>query len=61
MIEYLGLWILIAMSFNMWALLSVFQSGIGLIKKLIWALILLVPLLGFLGWFLLGPRAPAAT
>ena len=61
MIEYIGLWILIAMTFNMWALLSVMQSGVGLTNKLIWALILVVPFLGFLGWFLLGPRTPAAS
>lgn len=56
MIEYVGLWILSAMMVNMWALTCVLQSGVSVIQKVIWAAILLVPVLGFVGWFLLGPR-----
>ena len=59
MIEYLGLWILIAMTINMWALLSVLGSGAGLVAKAVWAFILLVPVLGFILWFFVGPRAKA--
>jgi hypothetical protein len=57
MIEYLGLWFLAAMTLNMWALTCVLQSGVGLLWRLVWAVILLIPVLGFVGWFLLGPRA----
>ena len=57
MIEHLGLWLLMAMSLNMWALTYVLQSGAGLLTCAIWALVLLVPVLGFLAWFLFGPRA----
>ncbi len=57
MIEYLGLWILLALTLNMWALLSVLGSGARLTVKAIWAVfLLLVPGLAFLGWFLIGPR-----
>ena len=56
-VEHLGLWLLIAMSLNMWALTCVLQSGAGLMTRVVWALVLLVPVLGFLAWFLLGPRA----
>ncbi len=60
MIEYLGLWILLAMTLNMWALLSVLRSGSGLIGGSIWAVILLcLPGFGFLAWYLLGPRQKA--
>ncbi|MEO9823363.1 MAG: PLDc N-terminal domain-containing protein [Paracoccaceae bacterium] len=57
MIEYIGLWLLAAMTLNMWGLTCVLQSGESLIRRLIWALVLLMPVLGFLAWFLLGPRA----
>ena len=57
MVAYLGLWVLIALSLNMWALLSVFGSGAGLTKKLIWAVSLfLFPGLAYIAWYLLGPR-----
>ncbi|MDA8585397.1 hypothetical protein N9L47_03910 [Rhodobacteraceae bacterium] len=60
MIEYLGLWALIALSFNMWALISVAGASVALWKKAIWALVLLIPGLGFIIWYLLGPRAQIA-
>ena len=57
MIEYLGLWLLIAISLNMWALLSVLGSGATLPGKAIWAAaLLLLPGIGFFGWYMLGPR-----
>lgn len=61
MIQYLGLWILALLTLNMWALLSVLASGATLRKKAFWALPLLaLPGLGFLAWYLLGPRRAAA-
>mgnify|MGYP001812779217 CR=1 FL=1 len=57
MVDYLGLWVLVIISLNMWALLSVLFSGAGLGARLIWAAVLLVlPGLGFVAWYLLGPR-----
>lgn len=57
MIQYLGLWLLIALSFNMWALISVLRSASGWTSKLVWTVVLLcLPGLGFLGWYLIGPR-----
>lgn len=56
-VQYLGLWVLIAMSLNMWALLSVLQSGARITSKLIWAIVLLaLPGLAFLVWCIFGPR-----
>jgi len=59
MIQYVGLWVLLALAVNMWALISVFRSGAGLVTKAIWLVVLLVPLLGFVAWYLLGPRQAA--
>ena len=60
MIEYLGLWVLIALSLNMWALQSVLVSGTTLARKALWTLTLLVlPGLAFLAWYLIGPRRAA--
>ncbi|MEO1536881.1 MAG: PLDc N-terminal domain-containing protein [Pseudomonadota bacterium] len=60
MIEYLGLWILLALSLNMWALLSVLSTKASLIAKLLWAVPLLVlPGLAFFAWCLFGPRRAA--
>ena len=57
MIQYLGLWVLIALTLNMWALISVLRSDAGLIARVIWAvLLLLLPGIGFIAWYLLGPR-----
>lgn len=58
MIQYLGLWLLIALSFNMWAILSVLQSDAKWVTRLCWALPLLcLPGFGYIAWYLLGPRA----
>ena len=61
MIQYLGLWVLIALTLNMWALISVLRSDARLIAKAIWAaVLLLLPGIGFLAWYLLGPRQQTA-
>ena len=60
MIEYLGLWILALMSLNMWGLISVLRSDAGLMRGTLWAAILIcLPGLGWLAWYLIGPRMHA--
>ncbi len=60
MVEFLGLWVLLALTLNMWALLSVLQAKASLTGKAVWALVLCaLPGLAFLGWYLLGPRRQA--
>lgn len=55
--DYLGLWALIALSLNMWALLSVLPAAASWTAKTLWAAALLtLPGLGFLAWYLIGPR-----
>jgi hypothetical protein len=60
MIEYAGLWVLIALTINMWALLSVLGAEASWLQKVIWAIGLLIPLFGFVAWYLFGPRQKTA-
>lgn len=50
----LGLLILIG---DVWAIINILQSSASSGKKLLWVLVvLLLPLLGLILWFFLGPR-----
>jgi hypothetical protein len=43
-----------------WALIGILQSGASPIEKLIWVIVILViPLAGFLIWYLIGPGSKA--
>lgn len=49
-----GLLVLIA---DIWAIINVFQSNENTGKKVLWiVVILLLPVIGFVIWFLAGPR-----
>lgn len=42
---------------DIWAVINIFQSSVSNEKKLIWILaVVLLPLLGLILWFFLGPR-----
>jgi hypothetical protein len=46
---------------DIWAIINIFQSSVSNEKKLLWTLVVvLLPLLGLILWFLLGPRDRAA-
>ena len=60
MIEYIGLWVLIALTVNMWVLLSVLFMPVPVLIRALWAVLLLVPVLGFVLWYLFGPRGRTA-
>ena len=50
----LGLLILAA---DVWAIINIFQSSVSNEKKLIWIIaVVLLPVLGLILWFFLGPR-----
>ncbi len=50
----LGVLILIA---DIWAIMNIFQSSVSNEKKLIWIIaVVLLPLLGLILWYFLGPR-----
>jgi hypothetical protein len=43
-----------------WALVGILQSGATPVEKLIWVIVILVlPLIGFLLWYLMGPGSKA--
>ncbi len=51
----LGILILVA---DIWAVINIFQSSASNEKKLIWIVaVALLPLLGLILWFFLGPRS----
>ena len=53
---FYGLVSLIEVLLVIWALVAILQSGVQPVEKLIWVLIILVlPLVGFLLWYLIGP------
>ena len=54
---YNGLWGLLVLAGDIWAVINIFQSSASNEKKLLWVLVVvLLPLLGLVLWFLLGPR-----
>jgi Phospholipase_D-nuclease N-terminal len=58
---YNGIWGLLILAGDVWAIINIFQSGASNEKKLLWTLVvLLLPLLGLVLWFFLGPRERTA-
>jgi hypothetical protein len=54
---YNGLLGLLILAGDIWAIINIFQSSASNEKKLIWTLVvLLLPLLGLILWFFMGPR-----
>jgi succinate dehydrogenase/fumarate reductase cytochrome b subunit len=54
---YGGIVGLLILAGDIWAMINIFQSPASNEKKLIWILaVVLLPLLGLILWFLLGPR-----
>ncbi|HKE94534.1 MAG TPA: PLDc N-terminal domain-containing protein [Povalibacter sp.] len=50
----IGLLILIG---DVWAIINIFQSSASTGKKVLWTVVVLIlPLLGLILWFFLGPR-----
>ncbi len=60
-IEINGIFGLLVLIADIWAILKVVQSGAGNGSKVLWIIIiLLLPVLGFVLWFLLGPKKTTA-
>jgi hypothetical protein len=54
----LGLLVLVA---DVWALINIFQCSADTGKKVLWVVIILVlPVLGFILWYFLGPKTGRA-
>ncbi len=56
-----GLWGLLVLIADVWAIVSIFQSGADTGKKVLWTvLVILLPVVGFILWYCLGPRTGRA-
>ena len=54
---YNGFWGLLILAGDIWAVINILQSSATNARKLIWLLVVvLLPLLGLVLWYLLGPR-----
>jgi len=52
-----NLWGVLILAGDIWAIINIFQSSASNEKKLLWTLVVvLLPLLGLILWFFLGPR-----
>ena len=60
-INITGIGGLILLALNIWAIISIIGSGVSTSKKVLWVLLVLIlPLVGFLIWIFVGPRARTA-
>ena len=60
-VGYNGLLGLLVLAGDIWAVINIAQSSTSNEKKLIWILVVvLLPLLGLILWFFLGPRGGRA-
>jgi hypothetical protein len=59
--RYEGLGEIIVLVADVWAIVNIFQSGASTANKVLWTvLVILLPILGFILWFFLGPRTGRA-
>ena len=57
-----GLWGLLVLAADVWAILNIAQSSASNEKKALWiVLVVVLPLLGLVLWYFLGPRSGAKT
>ena len=60
-IEVTGLFGLIILALDIWAIVSVISSGASTGGKVLWILLVLIlPVVGFILWLLFGPRGRPA-
>ncbi len=52
-----GLWGLIVLIADIWALINILQSGADTGTKVLWVvLVVFLPVLGFILWYFIGPK-----
>lgn len=52
-----SLWGILVLIADVWAIVNIFQSSADTTRKVVWTVIvILLPVLGFILWFFLGPR-----
>jgi hypothetical protein len=53
-----GLWGLIVLVADIWAIVNIFQSSATTGKKVLWTvLVIVLPVVGFIIWFFAGPKS----
>jgi hypothetical protein len=56
-----GIWGLLVLVADVWAIVNVFQSGADTGRKVLWTvLVIVLPVLGFVLWYFLGPKTGRA-
>jgi len=56
-----GLWGLLVLAADVWAIVNVLQSSASTGNKAVWTLVVLIlPVLGFFLWLLAGPKSGAS-
>jgi hypothetical protein len=56
-----GLWGLIVLIADVWALVNILQSGADTGTKVLWiVLVFFLPVLGFILWYFIGPKTGRA-
>jgi hypothetical protein len=59
--QYQGLGGLIVLIADVWAIVNIFQSGADTGRKVLWTvLVVVLPVLGFILWYFLGPKSGRA-
>ncbi len=59
---YPSLWGILVLVGDIWAIINIYQSGASNEKKLIWIVaVVLLPVLGLILWYFLGPRQGRRT
>ncbi|WP_298975443.1 PLDc N-terminal domain-containing protein [uncultured Roseobacter sp.] len=62
MFEYAGIGGLIVLALNIWAIVSIVGSGTTNGSKVLWILLVLIlPIIGFVIWFVAGPKSARAS
>jgi hypothetical protein len=52
-----GLWGLIVLIADIWAIVNILQSTADTLKKVVWTvLVVVLPVVGFILWLFVGPR-----
>ena len=55
---YHSLWGLLILAADIWAIINILQSAASNEKKLLWVIVVvLLPLVGLILWYFLGPRS----
>ena len=56
--QYGGLWGLLVLIADVWAIVSIVQSSVKTEVKILWVVIVaLLPVIGFILWYLIGPKS----